>query len=507
MTPAILLLGHGVVGALALPTVWLKEPWRARVLMALCLLGAGLGVALVVLNGSLEEWRTAHLTGTATVVGTAAAASWLIALVTSGRAGGALTCSLLGIAISSLGLAVTNQWVVPALLFWVCSSLAIAALASQGRAGIWVWGLLFSSDVALTAALVGNWVDTTSWLLPDSLDGWRFYVVLVAAGVRAGVVPALGTWGFLGRPGAPAIPLLTGGAFALLPFALGGEGDPWSGVALFTMATGLATLVLVARRLHGRMAFAAAVPIAALLGLAVVAPSGLVPAGLAAVVAAGSAAAWVAGAGEPGPERVVALTALPPTLAFIAAVTGAAAAVEHTVTAEEVIDKVPWTLVLVLAPVAVTATVALAAHLISRAGTGSGWLARARRGEAGALALLVTRIVLLFALAGALVPGDWLGIASPVAEWEERRAALFGAALVLAAGAAFWSARRSRREIVAAQGVPLPAGEGLAVGTLEAPRAGSLTARLLTVLTLLLAVAVIATVGWLTFEGLRLGFL
>lgn len=505
MAAAILLLGHAVLGALALPSVWLKSPWRARFLMGLALIGAGLGVALVVFNGSQEEWRTARLSEAATVVGFALAVSWLVVLVTGARAGGSSTCCLVGLAGSALAIAATNDWIVPALLFWICSSLAVAALAAQGRGGIWVWGVVFASDVALAAALLGQWVDTSAWTLPDALDGWRFYILLLAVGLRAGVVPTVGVWGLLGRSGAPAVPLLVGGAFALLPMALGGEGDPWSGVVLFVVAVGVSIAGLGFRTLRGRLSFGLAAPIAAFLGLAVMAPAALAPAGIAALIAAMVAALWPASVVEAGRDRVAALTALPPLVGLVAAVTALGAAVEHTVLAEEVIDKVPWTLALVLAPAALTALLAYALRLASRASGEAGWWPRLRRAEEGALVLLITRVVLLFAVAGTVLPGEWLGFAAPFSAWEERKAVLFGAAILLAVGAAWWVSRRAH---AAAAPEEVPAvREEIVIGTLPAPRPGSVPARVLTVVTLLLAIGVIAAVGWLTFEGLRLGFL
>ena len=506
MVAAILLLGHGALGALALPTVWLKPPWRVRVLVGLALVGTGLAVALVVLNGSLDEWRTARLTGVATLVGAAVAAAWLLVAVTSARAGNSLTCCLVGISAAALGMAATNEWSVPALLFWICSSLAVASLAAQGRGGIWVWGVVFASDVALTAALVGYWAETSAWSLPSELDGWPFYILLLAAALRAGVVPVLGVWGLLGRPGAPAIPLLIGGAFAVLPMGLGGQGDPWAGVVLFVVAIGLSVASIVVRVLRGRVAFGTTAPVAAFLGLALVAPAGLVAAGIAALVAAATAALWVPTSDEPGRERVVALTALPPLIGFVAAVTALGAAIEQTFVAEEVVDKVPWTLALVLAPAALTAIMLSAVRWVPRIRSRSGWPARLRRADGGAVGLLAQRLFWLVALAALMFPGDWVGIAAPFAVWEERKAILFGAALLLAAGAGWWVHRRTTKAVAVEEPPALPE-TAIATGTLPSPRAGTLPARLLTVVTFLLAIGVIATIGWFTFEGLRLGFL
>lgn len=501
MIAPLLLLAHGVVGLLALPTMFLPSPWRQRVLTGLCVVGAGFGVALVVANGSLDQWRAFEIRGIATIAGSAIAAAWLVAALLSARAGRWLACALVGVAASAMALAVMSEWVVPTLLFWLCSSLAIAGLAAQERAGTWVWVPLFASDVALVAALLGNWIDTRSWGLPDSLEGWPFYVLVIAAVLRVGAVPLAGTWNLLGRASA-AIPLLVGGGFAVLRVALG-RPDPWSASVLFLAALAVAVTLVVATRPWGGIAAAAAASIAVLLGLALLAPSALAAAGAAAVVVAAVAALWLAAPDEGAPERVVALVAVPPTLAFVAASAGVAAAIRNTVGAEDMIDKVPWTLALVAALVALTANLAVAVRLAAAIPPGSGWLERVRAAAPGALAILVARLLIVFSIAGAVMPGEWLGIESPSAAWSARRAILLAVALVVAA-AAVWFALRTPTAVPAR--APVAASPFEASPWLGAPT-GTIAGRVLIGVALLFAVGAIAAVGWLTFEGLRLGFL
>ncbi|MDQ4143537.1 MAG: hypothetical protein M3198_07305 [Actinomycetota bacterium] len=503
MTTAILLLSHGAIGAVALLTLLLRPPWRARVLTGLCLVGAGFGVALVVSNGSSDDWRTAELGGTSALVGISIATAWLSAALVSGRRGSVLSCALIGVASSAMALAVTNKWAVPMLLFWLCSSLAIAALAAHQRSGLWVWAVLFASDAALVAALVGSWAETRSWVLPEALEGWPFYVLLLSAALRAGVMPATGAWS-LSREAAPAIPLLVGGGFSLLRIGLG-DADPWAGVALFILALAMSGAVLLARRRAGGIPAAAAPAIAVMLGLAVIAPSALIAAGLAAVVSAGTAAMWAFSADEAAPDRVIALTAIPPSLAFLAAVNGVVAAVGRTAGAEEVIDKVPWTLALLLGPLVLTANVAVAVRIALSLPNGSGWIGRARKLESAALAVLLSRLLLAFAVVATLLPGDWLGIRSPFAQWEERRTILLGVALVLGAVATWFAARRPTPS--AEHGVSSSHPRFSPAPWLADPPSGVLAVRLLVGAALVFAVATIAVVGWFVFEGLRLGFL
>ena len=503
----VLLLAHGALGVLALATLPIRGPWRPRSLGIICVAGAGFGIALVVLNGSLDQWRTTELRGVSALAGATATAAWLVAASVSAPRGRSITCALVGVASSALALAVVNDWVVPTLLFWLCSSLAIAALAAEGHRGLGVLVVLFASDVALAAALVGNWTDSGSWALPAELEGWPFYVLVAAAVLRGGAIPATGAWSLLEAPGAPAVPLLVGGSFGLLPIALGGSGDPWVGVGLFALSLAIAVVLVVARGTVSGVVSAASPAIAVMLGLALVAPAGLIAAGLAAVVAGAAAALWPEARGEGGPDRALALTAVPPTLGFVAAVAAIAASIRETTAAEEVVDQVPWTLVLILGPVALTANLVLAARLATGAREGAGWWGRVRAGDLGGIALLVTRILLVLVIAAALMPGEWLGIASPFGAWDERRSLLFGAAAVAAAAVAWLTARGTLGAAAQRPSRARPFPPLDPFRALPDPRPGSLPARLLTSVTLLLAIAAIATVGWFTFEGLRLGFL
>lgn len=495
MISVVLLAGHGGLGLLCLVALLLRGRWRSGTLLFFCLTGVGLGIALIVLNQSSETWRTTELSSICTVVGASAACAWLIAAVTGAANGRVLVCSLIGVSSSALALAATSRWAAPALFFWVCSSLGIAVLAGRARARGSVWVVLFASDVALAAVLVGTWSDTKDWLLPTELDGWAFYALLLAALLRAGAIPGIGTWGLTTTFGAPALPLLTGSAFALLPIALG-PADPWVGAGFFALALGAGIWGIVRRTLL--VSIASGSLIAVLLGLALIAPQGLVAAGFAAVLAGAVVASWPAVTAG-GVERAILFTVLPIGAAFIALGTGVVVAIEETAVAQDVVDKVPWSLVLVLIPTSVAATLALAVRA-ARSQANRGVNNEAVGHPKRALALAANRLLLVGALAGVLIPGEWLGLEAAYAQWEPRRAVLVGSAIVLGAAAAFFSSRRPRN-VEAATVTPV-----LVEFSLD-PRPGSLPARVLSWVGLLFAVVATGAVAWFTLEGLRLGFL
>ena len=491
----VLLVAQGGLGLLALTGAFMPLKWSRRTLVSLCLLGVGVGVTVAVLGVRGESWRSTELGDTAVIAGVASALAWLVASVLAGARARAASCALVGVASSSLTVAATSRWAVPVLLFWVCSSLAIAVLAGTGKRPAPVWVALFLSDACLIAALVGHWVDERTWDLPTSLDGWPLYIVLLAAAIRGGAVPALGVWAALGAA-VPVVPLSIGGAFVLLPVALG-PGDPWAGSALFALAIAGAVWGLLRGRVF--VPSIAAVPVALLLGAAVVSPAGLVAGGLGALLTAAVLALWSPTGEYGGADRSLALTALPPWIGFVAVVGAAAAAVEDLAGAEDVVDKVPWTLVVILAPAALAASVAVAVQAANTSTGAGGWWPGLRRGDTEALALLASRVLLAAGVAGALVPGEWLGLDSDFAAWDSRRTILFGSALVLGLVAAFLTRRRASAVVEHAS----PALGWIA----PAPQPGSLPARILLWTSLTLAVVTIGTVGWFTFEGLRLGFL
>ena len=243
----------------------------------------------------------------------------------------------------------------------------------------------------------------------------------------------------------------------------------------------------------------AAAPAALLLGSAIVSPPSLLAAALGGVLTAAVLALWQATGDYGGADRVFALTVLPPWIGFIAVVGAIGAAVGQLAGAEDVVDKVPSTVVVVLAPAALAASVAVAARAAKGAPGSDRWWPALKRRSSDALALLASRFLVALGIAGGMVPGEWLGLDTGFAGWDSRRTILFGAALVLGLGASFF-ARRGTTSITEPSSVELS-------WVAPAPRSGTISARILVWTSLALAVGAIGTVGWFTFEGLRLGFL
>jgi hypothetical protein len=459
----------------------------------------GFGLFLMFSAQSEETWRTAGFTGAVACVGAAIVCSWLIAGVSDAGRGRWQTCVLIGVAASGAALAAGNQWVVPALLFWVSSSVALAALCSESRGRVAVWLALFASDACLVAGLIGNALDTESWAVPQSLTGWPLAVVLASAVIRAGALPRTGIWGALESDGASALPLISAGAFTAVTWALG-DPVPWLGVGLVVVAILTAIWGLLRSELSAPLV--GAVPVALALGVAVAEPGAAVAAGVAAVIAVALVALWPVLAGRGETPRALHIAFVPPTIGFLAVVAAAVATFDRAVEADRIADIVVNTLFSALLPVALAVSVALGTR-IARSGL--------EFEEGAAESPIDPRVIsaaawalLAASVAMTIVPPEVLGMEGRPLD-SARVRVLLGIATAIGAGAAYLTARKTTA-IAPAEGaedrIPLE----ISFRPL-APATEQRSGKVLGYVAALLALATLASVGWFTVYGMRLGFL
>jgi hypothetical protein len=528
---AAIYLSHGVLAALLLLSVWVRQDIRSRAVAAVAAVGAASGIVLMFSAQSDETWRTATFGSAIAVVGAAIACAWLITGLADARAGRWQTGVLVGVAGSGAALAAANEWVVPALLFWATSSLAVAALVSGGPGRVAVWLALFASDACLVAGLIGNSLDTDSWLVPRALTGWPLVVVLASAVLRAGVLPLTGIWGALGSEGAPALPLISAGAFVAIIWALG-DPVPWLGVGLVVVA--ILTAIAGLLRAELSVPLIAAAPVSLGLGAAVAEPSAAVAAGVASVIAVALVALWPAVPGRGEAPRALHLAFVPPTIGFVAVVAAAVATFDRAVESDRIADTVVNTLFSALLPVAVAVSVGLGARIARM----SEEVVESVRtpNEARALSV-VTWALLAASVALAVVPPEILSLeGQPLGSIETR--VLLAAAAVIGAGVAYVAWRRRARssapkavadteeEVVdpdeETTTVLYEAGAPERVKTTEtteeepatalsfrplAPATEKRSGKVLAYVAIFLALAMVASVGWFTVYGMRLGFL
>jgi hypothetical protein len=523
---AAIYLSHAALAAVLLLSVWVRRDIRSRVVAIVAAVGAASGIVLMFSAQSTETWRTATFGSAVVAVGVAITCAWLITGLSDARTGKWQTGVLVGVAGSGTALAAANEWVVPALLFWAISSLAIAALVSEGRGRVAVWLALFASDACLVAGLIGSSLDTESWLVPDALTGWPLVVVLASAVLRAGALPLTGIWGALGSEGSPALPLISAGAFVAVIWALG-DPVPWLGVGLVVVAILTAVVGLLRTELSAPLI--AAAPVALGLGVAVAEPGAAVAAGVASVIAVALVALWPALPGRGEAPRALHLAFVPPTIGFVAVVAAAVATFDRAVESDLIADTVVNTLFSALLPVAVAVSVGLGAR-IARADhepAGDDWAPA----ETRALSI-VTWALLAASVALAVAPPEILSLdGQPLGSIETR--IMLAAAAVIGAGVAYLTWRRRAAALepaaepeeeavgpdeeittvlyeagapepdVTDEEAPVPALSFHALAPATAKRSG----KVLAYVAILLALVMVASVGWFTVYGMRLGFL
>ena len=465
-------------------------PGRARRALEVlaCLIGVGFGVALLLARHSTEEWRTTALDpATATVAGIATAGAWL-ATISIGRDERWRTGALVGAGATGLALFSAAQWTVPALLFWVTTSLAMGILAFRARQPGSVWLGIVASDVCLAAALVTHVLDTDGWRLPSPAPDRAFWLVLAAVVIRAGVVPRYGIWRMLGTSAAPGLPLLVGGAMVLAA-GLGGRTEPWAAAGLALVALAQALWGLFAKRLAVELF--AGWPAALSLAFVFAAPESAAVAGATAALGVTVVVLWPLSSGRAQVERGFALSFAPLTAGFGALILSTTRAFGKATTNLQIAEAIPWVVVASLLPVTLVAGALLAAR-IGREGDARTW---------DPSAVLSTWAVVAASIGIGVYPG-MLELPDDVLGSSRGALLLLLGALAAggAAGTVVWM-RLHEGGVRPLPGAPEPP------LTIDHPARASLLGRALAGATVALAVATAGTVGWVTYEGLRQGFL
>ena len=364
MSPVILYSVHAALGAVLAASIFAPRGWRRVVLMTAATIGSASGIALAVV-ASIDEsvWRSTTLGQPRGVVaGAAVACAWLLAgALGDERALGA--GALVGLASSGILLATLNDWVLPALVLWIASSVALVALVSQAELRVGALLAIGVSDLALVGALALQSLDERVWTMPESLSGLPLGLALVSLVVRSGAVPLAGVWETLDSPAAPALPLLLGGPLALLGVPLSGSG-PWVTVAALVVALGLCVATLMLRRL--RLALLGSWPVWLGLGLMIAAPAALQPAALATLLAVTMVALWPVTRGVARAAGGLLIGFVPPTAGWVAIVATAVPAFDRGAG-----RAVAWALIAGLLPLTVAGGVALAARLARLSGPNS----------------------------------------------------------------------------------------------------------------------------------------
>jgi hypothetical protein len=453
--------------------------------------------------GSGETLRGFELGPRVIPAAAGAAAAWLVvAALASPSSWG--SCAFTGGACSAVLLAATSEWVVPTLLFFSCALLALAAASTLGRSRPLFWIVGFASVLALGGALADQVLGDGGWRIPESMEGWARYLVIGAGVVLAGAIPLSGHWTIARDRAVAAGPLLTGGGFVYLHLVLG-EPDRWAALALLFVGLLFGLGAHAGTRFVPSLAGASVVSVMA--AAACAGPQALNAAAVAAVI--GTAALALGTQSHQGASsRTLLVGVFAPFVSIVAMGYLAAGSLSGSVTSTRAVERVPWTLLIVLMPLALAALLA-AALRTTRSSVGSSLSVtpeeepdRARRRFFRMPSLSPSTFagwtLVAVSVAAALLPVHVLEIGPSFIAAAPRQLLLFGSAGLLALGGGWWHHRQRTKGEVAA-----PAIAEVPYVYEPGPRLG----RVLSWISVLLAVAMAGLVGWITVEGLLVGFL
>ena len=472
----LLYLSHGLLGLAGFFVATSADVGR-RTLLILGGIGASLGVLLFFLRHTGVEWRTTSVEpGPAAAAGLGAAAAWVL-IATAGRdRHEAWAVPLVGAASSSLILFALNRWTVPALLFWLVTSVALAALvrAEQGRGQVWL--ALALSDALVVSGLVWHTIDKQTWQLPASADGLTWWFLVAGAVLRSCAVPKVGAWAVARSP---ALPLFAASAFALLTGVADRE-QPWLALVFVVLAVGVGLWAVRAEKFD--VTVIGAWPLAAMLCVLLVVPGAPWQAAAASLFALTGVLLWPRALGRAQVERGLLLAFIPPFAGFSALTSAAVATFDRATASPEILEAAPWAGVTGLLPVLVATGVILGARL--------GRSPEPEHYEPGPV--IATWIV--FGLA--LIAGLWPRFVAPD---DPGAAAKVFVLHVVALAAAVLAARFLHgSDEIEVQASPLVA------DPLHLP---AVTERVVAWSSAALGAAIVVGAVWFTVAGLRVGFL
>ncbi|MGH2753006.1 MAG: hypothetical protein ACRDLB_01105 [Actinomycetota bacterium] len=482
-----LLLGHAGLALVVSVGAFLPRPNRVLLLRVVGALGVILAAALAVAADRDETWRTTALDPPAAVLaGVTIACAWLLVTALDRGQGRWDVAALIGIGCTGVALTATNEWLVPGALFSFAAALAVAGTASSFEHRGEVWLQIFATGAMITGALVVDWQDTGSWGAPGEIDGWGFWLLAGGVVLRAGALPVFGVWRLCGDSAAAAAPLLVGTGFIILS-GPGSRTQPWVAVGLLAFSAAAIGWALITKR-EGEVA--GSWPVVVALAVAFAAPEAVYGAGIAAVLATSAAATGLAHRYAGDPARSLAVGFSPLTLGFAVLAAGAIVAFERATGATTDEESIPWTTASALFPVALAAGLTLASRLARGAG--------AVRSRAGVTALTTSALVVA-SLGFGLFPDDVGQLATDPLGPQRSVLVLHLVALAAAVAAGGWAFRRGYATQDLSRASYEPVGGSLAPRSLPGWLSGTLAA--------VLAFGIAGAVGWLTIEGLRVGFL
>lgn len=470
-----LFFGNAVLSVVLLGISGLAPAARDRVARALAGAGVLLGLVVFLFRDSLAGWRgTQPVPGDLAIAGVAVACAWGLVMSLDLKETRWWAGALVGIAASGVLVFSTAVWTVPALLFLGCASAAWAVATSRGSRAAWV--SIAVSDAVLVAALVSDALDRDGWETPTKLGLSLTVPLLVAGGLRGGMVPRLGALGTLGSPAAVMGPLLL--ATSLISVARWVE-RPLAFAAAGVLIVGLGVTAWAILRRSLRPAVVGVWPVTLAGSLILASERATVPAAVSGVLGLTLVCLWPHALERGRLSRGLVLSGVVPSVVFGALAIAARESFARATGGGGAFEVSGWVVFSALLPVAFAMGVALGVFA-ARAET---------EGDYHPEAVFMTWVL----LGATIVTGVVLGTSAVFGALGGGPAAvLFGAAV---AAGTFAAIRTEHRPVAPDSSVRVVVDRPLALGRWA--RFGALA----------LHVAIAGAVMWLGFLGLQVGFL
>ena len=307
---AALVLGHAVLGAMALGAAFLPLPLRTRLVQGVTVMGAVLAVwfGFAAVDAS---WRAAFPVSARTAAAAAGTATaWLVA-AGSAAIGAWVAPALVGVAGTGLVLASLTGWSAALVLPWLASSVVLWVLSDDAPRHGRVRAAVAASDALLVGVLLWDLATAGGWTWPPHSTA-AAGVLTAAAVLRSGAVGLV--WHAGASRAAPIVPVLVASAFVILPAEP--PGGLWVAVGLLAVTTVFCARVLLSHDLVAGTVGAAVTGLG--MAAAVAVPSERPGIAVASVVAAGAIALWRATPGAAGSERGLTIALAGLTAAVVA---------------------------------------------------------------------------------------------------------------------------------------------------------------------------------------------
>lgn len=351
----LVLLGNALLGALSLSSYGLPPLPRDRAMRWIAGTGVVSGTGVLIFRSSLGTWRGFAIgSDEAAVTGLAIACAWGLVISLDLGAARWWTGGLVAVAAAGLVGMAASQWVVPALLFGLC--LFIATHLALSRASRTAGLVVAVADAGLVAVLLSDAIARDQWSVPSSVSGLLVLALLTSCAARAGLVPRMGSLGVLGTPAAALGPIAVGLSFVVV-LRWVASAQPAAAAAALAIALGVVAWSVLRRKLDP--AICGSWPVALCAALVLASDRVGAVAACAATIGVTAMILWPDALGRGRLARGFLVSGVAPSITFGAIATAAHDSFEHAMGGGDPSQVAAWLVFSALLPVVSASGIAL----------------------------------------------------------------------------------------------------------------------------------------------------